>query len=404
VTAAEPCRWERYRRAIAGEPLPVGLVDLDAFEANVDRLIAPIRAAGKRVRLASKSIRSPALLERIVQRVGSVANGVMTYTAAETAMYAERGERDLVLAYPTLQASDAVLLARANRTASAAVVVDDPAQLAPLVAGARGEGTRIPVAIELDQSWRPIGDRLHLGVRRSPLREPGEIVALARRIADAPELRFAGIMGYEAQLAGLQDRSRARAWQAPVIRAIKRGSEPAVAAQRRRAVDALAAAGLAPAIVNGGGTGSVDWSSSDDTLTEVTIGSGFLCAHLFDGYRALDLSPAIAFALQVVRRPAPGLVTCLGGGWIASGQAGPDRLPLPAWPIGCRLLAGEGAGEVQTPVALPSGVTVELGDPIFFRPAKSGELAEHVREYLLVRGDRIVERVPTYRGLGYSFL
>lgn len=395
-------RWSRYRRALAGEPLPAALVDLEALEVNSGRLTVPIRAAGKRVRIASKSVRCPALLERIAARADAI--GYMTFTAAETAFLVDAGARDLVLAYPTLQPSDATLLARANRTATAAVVVDDEAQLPPLAAAARTEGTRVPIWIDVDMSWRPLGNAMHLGVRRSPLREPEAVVALARRIADDAALRFAGVMGYEAQLAGLPDRAAHHAWQNPIKRAIKRGSKPAIASLRARVLDALAAAGLPPEHVNGGGTGSVAWSSGDAALTEVTIGSGFLCGHLFDGYRGLDLEPALAFALQVVRRPARGVVTCLGGGWIASGQAGADRLPKPTWPHGCHLLPGEGAGEVQTPVAIPDDLELALGDPIFFRPAKSGELAEHVREYLLVQGDRIVERVPTYRGLGQCFL
>jgi len=395
-------RWARYRRALAGEALPAALVDLDALDTNIDRLVAPIRAANKRVRLASKSLRCPALIERLATATSAI--GCMTYTAAETAFLASSGVRDLVLAYPTVQPSDAALLARANRNASAAAVVDDEAQLAPLAEAARTEGTRIPIWIDVDMSWRPLGGALHLGVRRSPLREPEAVVALARRIADHASLRFAGVLGYEAQLAGLPDRAPFQAWQNPIKRAVKRGSKPAIAARRARVVEALAAAGLAPEHVNGGGTGSVDWSSGDRALTEVTIGSGFLCGHLFDGYRGLELEPALAFGLQITRRPVRGVVTCLGGGWIASGQAGADRLPRASWPHGCHLLAGEGAGEVQTPVAVPENLELALGDPLFFRPAKSGELAEHVREYLLVRDDRIVERVPTYRGLGHCFL
>jgi D-serine deaminase-like pyridoxal phosphate-dependent protein len=98
------------------------------------------------------------------------------------------------------------------------------------------------------------------------------------------------------------------------------------------------------------------------------------------------------------------MVTCHGGGFIASGPGGADRLPLPVFPAGARLVAREGAGEVQTPLALPDGADVALGDPVFFRPAKSGELAEHFDEYLLVRGDRIEARARTYRGLGRRFL
>jgi D-serine deaminase-like pyridoxal phosphate-dependent protein len=396
-------RWARYTHAVAGEALPLAVVDLDAVEANARRLLEPIRAANKRVRLATKSVRCPDLLERIAALGGDAIAGYMTYTAAETAFHAAAGVTDLLLAYPSVQPSDVRLLARANRDACAAVVVDDVAQLAPLSAAARAEGTQIPVAIDVDMSWRPLG-AVHLGVRRSPLRDPDAVVALARAIAADSALRFHGVLGYEAQLAGLPDRSPLRAWQNPIKRAIKRGSQPAIAALRMRVVEALDRAGLRPAIVNGGGTGSVDWSSTDASLTEITIGSGFLCSHLFDGYRGLELEPAIGFALQVIRRPAVHLVTCLGGGWIASGPAGVDRLPQPTWPRGCTLLPGEGAGEVQTPVALAPGVELALGDPIWFRPAKAGELAEHVGEYIYVRGDRIVGRAPTYRGLGQCFL
>jgi D-serine deaminase-like pyridoxal phosphate-dependent protein len=393
--------WTRYRHALDGERLPAAIVDLDAFDRNVDRFAQVARTAGKRLRVASKSLRCPALIARVLERAPDVAGGVMTYTAEETAYWAEAG-RDALLAYPTVQRADAQSLARANKKAPAGTVVDDPAQLPALAEAARAEGTRIPVVIDVDMSWRLGG--LHVGVRRSPLRDPDAVVALARAIAAEPSLRFDGLMGYEAQVAGVPDAAPFQRWQNPIKRTLKRASRPAVASLRARLVEALGAAGLAPRIVNGGGTGSAAWSSSDAALTEVTVGSGFLAGHLFDHFRGLTVEPALFFALQVVRRPGPGLVTCHGGGWVASGAAGADRLPLPVLPHGLKLLPLEGAGEVQTPLALTNGVQLQLGDPVFFRPAKSGELAEHVIEYLLVRDDRLVERVPTYRGLGRCFL
>lgn len=393
--------WTRYRQALDGERLPAAIVDLDAFDRNVDRFVQVARGAGKRLRVASKSLRCPALITRVLERAPDVAGGVMTYTAEETAYWAEAG-RDALLAYPTVQPADAQSLARANQKAPAGTVVDDVAQLPALAGAAREAATRIPVVIDVDMSWRLGG--LHVGVRRSPLRDPSTVVALARAIAAEPSLRFDGLMGYEAQVAGVPDAAPFQRWQNPIKRTLKRASRPAVASLRARMVEALGAAGLAPRIVNGGGTGSAAWSSSDAALTEVTVGSGFLAGHLFDHYVGLTVEPALYFALQVVRRPGPGLVTCHGGGWIASGAAGADRLPLPVLPHGLKLLPLEGAGEVQTPLALTNGVQLQLGDPVFFRPAKSGELAEHVTEYLLVRGDRVVERVPTYRGLGRCFL
>jgi D-serine deaminase-like pyridoxal phosphate-dependent protein len=396
-------RWTRYRRALEGQPLPAALVDLDALDENIARLTAPVRAAGKKLRLATKSIRCPALHDYIAARAADVVGGLMTYAASESAWLAERGARDLLLAYPTVQASDAAFLLHANRDATCAVVVDSDEQLAALASVAVG-GARIPVIIEVDLAYRPIGSLVNLGVRRSPLRTAAQVVALAERVRDTPGLKFHGVMGYEAHIAGLTDRSPFSSWQNLPRRGLKRLSRPIVARTRAEIVRALGERGLAPEVVNGGGTGSVHWTSAEDALTEVTVGSGFLDSQLFDYYSALNLQPAAYFALQAVRRPAPGLVTCHGGGFIASGDGGPDRLPRPSLPAGCRLLPLEGAGEVQTPVRLPPGVDVRLGDPIFFRHAKAGELAEHFNEYLLVRGDRIEARAPTYRGLGQCFL
>jgi D-serine deaminase-like pyridoxal phosphate-dependent protein len=177
-----------------------------------------------------------------------------------------------------------------------------------------------------------------------------------------------------------------------------------VLALRREIKAELARRGLSIPLFNGGGTGSVAWSVQDPTLTEVTAGSGFLDSHLFDHYRGLALQPAAFFALQITRRPAPGLITCQGGGFIASGSAGPDRLPIPYLPEGLSLLDLEGAGEVQTPLTVPADLAIELGSPVFFRHAKAGELAEHFQEYLLVRGDEVEGRAMTYRGAGQRFI
>lgn len=387
----------RVAAALASTPLPAAAVDLDGLEANIDRFVTACRRTGKRLRVATKSVRCPALLERVRERAGETLRGLMTYTARETEFLAAQGWKDLVLAYPTLAPADADALARVNAAgATAAAMVDDAAQLAPLADGARRAGSTIPVVIDVDMSLRPLGDALHIGVRRSPLHDAAATVALARRIAATGGLRFHGVMGYEAQIAGLPDRLP--------LRALKALSRPRVAALRAEVVAALRAAGLAPTLVNGGGTGSVDSTGADAAVDELTVGSGFLAGHLFDGYDGVSLSPALVFALQVTRRPAPGIVTCLGGGFIASGQPAADRLPRPVHPPGLTLLTLEGAGEVQTPLRVPAGLDLPLGSPVLFRHAKSGELAEHFDEYHLVRGGRVEGTARTYRGLGHCFL
>jgi D-serine deaminase-like pyridoxal phosphate-dependent protein len=398
VSESAQALWERYRRAAQAEAMPFAMVDLDALEHNVRRLVQPLDGSGKTLRVATKSLRCPDVIDRVRAAAGPVAKGLMTYTATETAFWAERGERDLLLAYPTVSSDDTALLARTNAAgATAAVVVDCVEHLEPLARAARAQSTRVPVVLEVDMSFRPLGDLVHIGVRRSPLRGVHDVVALARRAAATQGLTFHGVMGYEAQIAGMADRGAA-------VKLMKRASSSDVARARAQVRAGLEEAGLAPSVFNGGGTGSLSACAHEAALTEVTAGSGFLDSHLFDAYQGLTLRPAAYFALQVVRRPAEGIVTCHGGGYIASGSAGRDRLPLPALPAGLSLLDLEGAGEVQTPLRVSRSAALELGDPVLFRHAKAGELAEHFAEYILVRGERIEARAPTYRGLSKCFL
>jgi D-serine deaminase-like pyridoxal phosphate-dependent protein len=397
-------RYRRLTRVIDGVPLPCAVVDLDALDRNAKTLNAIAGDKGKKLRLASKSVRCPRLLKHIVETGGGVVQGLMTYTATETAFLHAQGFDDLLLAYPTAQKSDAEILARLSKEgATVSVVCDDVAQLDALSAAASAASTTIKIIIELDVSYRPLGG-VHLGGRRSPLHTADDVVALANRIRERRNLVVHGVMAYEGHIAGVTDKNPHSSMLNPAKRLIKNLSRPHVENERSQTAKKLKAAGHDVVVMNGGGTGSLHWASAESALTEVTAGSGYVDSQLFSYYRDLHLEPAAYFALQVVRKPAPGMVTCHGGGYVASGEAGVDRLPTPSLPEGSKLLGFEGAGEVQTPVVLPSGVDVPLGAPVFFRHAKAGELAEHFNEYLLVRGDRIVERAPTYRGLGQCFL
>jgi D-serine deaminase-like pyridoxal phosphate-dependent protein len=389
--------WERLRRAIRGETLPLALLDLDAFDANVEHVMSAARVGKKKLRIASKSVRSPRVLRRIADASGGVAIGVMAYAAGELPLLLEHGFTDVLLAYPTVQASDLAQVARANAAgARASLVVDCIEHVEAASQIASTEGVRIPIVVDVDVAYRPIAG-VHVGVRRSPLRAVAAVLELAERIAARAELRFEGVMLYEAHLAGLSDRGM-------ITRGMKSLARSRVLDLRSALVDALRRSNLAPAVVNGGGSGTLHANVLEPALTEVTVGSAFFASHLFDHYRDLRLAPAAFFALQVARRSGRSLITCHGGGWIASGPPGFDRLPVPSLPPGLTLLRFEGAGEVQTPLRTTGEVPLAIGDPVFFRHAKAGELAEHVNELLLVRGDVIVERARTYRGLGLPLL
>lgn len=396
--------YERYRSAVDGERCPLAAVDLEALDENVARLRAVVDAGGKRMRLATKSVRCPDLIRRIMERFGPRAQGLMSFSVREAELLVEEGFDDVFVAYPTAARSDAETLARLNaRGSTVAVACDTIEHFERLDPAARRAGTRIPVVLEVDLSYRPFGGALHVGARRSPLLGAEALIALAEKVERYAGLTLHGVMGYEAQIAGLPDQSPF----APLLnrpkRMLKSLSRGPVEETRERIAEALDARGIGYEIFNGGGSGSLAWCTQESALTEVTAGSGFLGSHLFDYFEDLSVRPAAFFALQVVRHPAPGMITCHGGGYIASGEPGPDRAPVPWLPSGLSLMRFEGAGEVQTPLRLSKGADLPLGAPIFFRHAKAGELAEHFTEYLLIDGDRIVDRAPTYRGLGVCF-
>ncbi len=403
--AAAMSLYDRYRSLVRAERLPVALIDLDAIDRNIETLLAPVRATGKSLRLASKSVRCVALMRYILERGAPTIRGIMGFTAAEAAFLVEHGFDDVLLAYPTANTADTKLIAETNAAgATVSVVVDDERHLDALSAAGKEAGCEIPVIVEADMSYRPLGGRVHLGALRSPVRTVGRVVELAERAETDANLSFHGIMGYESQIAGLQDSNPFEPLMNGPKRLLKRLSRGPVESFRQAIADTLAQRGLTYEVFNGGGTGSLNWCADEKVLTEATAGSGFLDSHLFDYYAHLTLAPAVFFAVQVVRVPSDGVVTCHGGGYVASGSVSKDKLPRPFLPEGLDLLDLEGAGEVQTPVTVPAGVELGIGDPVFFRHAKAGELAERFSEYLFVRGDEIVERVPTYRGHGGCFL
>ncbi|MEU3776980.1 alanine racemase [Streptomyces sp. NPDC032472] len=391
----------RYDRATAHLDAPLALVDLDAFDANADDLVR--RAAGKPIRVASKSVRCRALLERVLARPGFA--GIMSYTLAESIWLARSGFGDVLLAYPSAdRAGFAELAGDPKLAAAVTVMVDDPAQLQLIDRSRAGGAEEIRVCLELDTALHLLGGRVRVGARRSPLRQPAQLAALARAVAARPGFRVVGLMGYEGHVAGVGDALAGRPLRSRAIRLMQAAARRELAARRAEAVRAVRAVVPDLEFVNGGGTGSVQQTAAEEAVTEIAAGSGLYVPRLFDNYTSFRGRPAALFAQPVVRRPGVGVVTVLGGGYPASGAAGADRLPEPYLPQGLRYDPQEGAGEVQTPLLGGPADDLLIGDRVWFRHAKAGELCERFDALHLVEGDRVTATVPTYRGEGRTFL
>ncbi len=372
--------------AVADRQAPLAAIDLDAFDANAADLVR--RAAGLPVRVASKSVRCRAMIERALAIPGFA--GVMAYHVREALWLAAGGIDDIYVAYPSVDRDAIRELARDDDTRARVTLTIDSTEHVEWLTSLGAKGVR--VALDVDASLR-VGP-VHIGARRSPLRSPEDAAHLARTASSAG-LQVVGVMFYDAQIAGVPDSS-------PAIRVMKARSDASLRARRGEIV-ARVRGEADLEFVNGGGTGSLHITGKDPVITELAAGSGLYGPTLFDGYDAFHPRPAAAFALPVVRRPAPGYVTVFEGGYIASGPPGWDRVPIPVWPPGLELVKTEGAGEVQTPLHGDAADGMAIGELVWFRHGKAGELAERFDAFHLIRAGEAVEVVPTYRGEAHNF-
>jgi D-serine deaminase-like pyridoxal phosphate-dependent protein len=399
--AQEPTRdYAYYKEVFNGRPLPFAYLDLDLFDQNIREIAT--RARGRQVRLASKSLRSVAVLRRIFA-ADPIFHGIMCYTAQEAAHLATQGFNDLLIGYPAWHQDDIAAVARATAAGtSITLMVDSPEHVEQIETVAQRYGVRLPLCLEIDMSMDLPG--LHFGVWRSPVHTPAQARPVIERLQASSHVWLDGLMGYEAQIAGVGDNFPSRKAKNTLVRRLKLRSIHEVAERRTALVDLINSYGLSLRFVNGGGTGSITSTRAESVVTEITVGSGFYSPALFDNYRDFRYRPAAGYAIEIVRQPDPSIYTCLGGGYIASGSVGPEKQPQPYLPQGARLDSLEGAGEVQTPIRYDGGVPLKLGDPIFMRHSKAGELCERFTHLLFVSNGEIVDEVTTYRGDGQCFI
>ncbi|HRI89977.1 MAG TPA: amino acid deaminase/aldolase [Candidatus Hydrogenedentes bacterium] len=390
--------YDFYKQALRGHHMPCAFVDLELFDANTREIAA--RAGSKRIRIATKSVRCVHLIERVLE-CDSVYQGVMAYSLREAVFLSHQGIDDILVGYPAYDdVEDSGLAEELLRGKRITLMVDCEEQVRQCDRYGKEFNTVIPLCMDLDMSTQFPG--LYFGVLRSPIKTPDQAVSLGQIIRMRKYVALVGVMGYEAQIAGLPDAVPGSWAFNGFVQFLKKRSLTEVRERRARIVEALRLDGHTLALVNGGGTGSMETTREEACITEVTVGSGFYSPTLFDHYAGFRHQPAAGYAIEITRIPKHGVYTCQGGGYVASGT-GAVKQPKPYLPDGARLNNVEGAGEVQTPIHYTGPERLAIGDPIIMRYAKAGELCERFNALLLIENGQVTTETPTYRGEGQAF-
>lgn len=389
-----------YKKIFEGKKLPLAFVDMNMLDENIRQILE--RSKNIPIRIASKSVRCTYILDYIL-KANRQFRGIMSFSGAEAVFLSKKGFDDILIAYPvTNKEVIADICEEIKKGKNINLMVDKLDHVDLINEIGKKFLVKIPISVDIDMSVDFPG--LHFGVWRSSIRKPNTLKSLLEEIQQMDFVTLEGVMGYEAQIAGITDKVEKQWLMNNVIRSLKNFSINKIADKRKKAVEMIKSMGFELKIVNGGGTGSLETTIKEDVITEVTVGSGFFNSHLFDNYRQFKHEPAAGFACAINRHPNKNIFTCSGGGYVASGSPEKLKSPLPFLPKGAKLIKNEGAGEVQTPIVYKGNEKLKIGDPVFFRHSKAGELCERFNFLNLIRDNKTEQTVPTYRGEGECFL
>lgn len=381
--------------------LPALVLDREAFQANLNFCLAK---SSKPLRLATKSLRCLSLMEQILVDHQSAFAGLLCYDFREAFWLVQQGKvfanTSILIAYPTMQKNALNKIMSSPLCEKLIFMVDLQEHLDLLYMLAKNNQRKISVCFDVDTSLQFLG--IYFGVRRSSIKDPQQLEDFIKKNAHYQDwLHFRGLMTYEAQIAGVPDHVFSWSVKNWAVKILKQRSWQKINAMRSDLAQIFKRHSFD--LYNAGGTGNFQELQNTASVTDVTIGSGLYAPTLFDTYDNLLLKPAIYIALEVSRRPFPGVYTLSGGGYMASGGLFPQTVPKPCYPKDMRLFSEELVGEVQTPI---TSFNVNVGDVVLFRPSKAGETTERFQSLHIIDQQTLqhIATYPTYRGSGQFFV
>jgi D-serine deaminase-like pyridoxal phosphate-dependent protein len=394
---------ERWPAVFRTEAMPAVVVELEALRHNRRAVVSAVSESPVRVRIATRALRSTALLRHLLMDPEEIVNGSPTEklqglacdTPHEALALLDLGFDDILIHAPICTAVEAQQLA-AHVAAGKHVVptVDCREHVTLLSEAARKADTEIGVCIDVDVSWQPAAE-VRFGRLRSPLGDVSSARDLGTFIAETDGTAVVGVSAWASQVADAALPSARKWWTGPLHGWMNTRSIALAADRRVAVVESLKADGHAIRIVNGGSSATLTNTVHDGSVTELTIGGAFLCPMRCDSI-SLDLKPAVFFVAPVCRIP--------DGEHIVVRSAGTTGLQAtPLHPEGLRIVGGEGLWSHQTPLSV-RGSTPAIGTPVVFRPRRVAPLFDRFEEIILLGETEVSERATTYRGIGIGHL
>ena len=337
---------------------PALVVELDAFEANLDSMAAKLAGTGVRLRAHAKTHKSPVIAQWQMAR-GAV--GQCVQKVAEAEVLAWGGVPDIIVTNQVVGASKLARLAGLDRLCRIAVCVDDARQVAALEAAAEGAGVRLSALVEID-----------VGMGRCGVAPGSAAVALAEQIAGSRHLRFGGLQAYHGSAQHLRS---------PGARelAVAESADGA-----RRTVEQLRQRGLECAIVGGAGTGTFPLEVASGVYTEVQCGSYCFMDADYSRNEAAPVFTQALFVLATVMSVAqPGIAVVDAGLKAVAVDSG---LPLLWQRPGVEFV---GASDEHGKLRCEAGARPDLGEKVLLVPGHCDPTVDRYDWYVGVRDGRV---------------
>jgi D-serine deaminase-like pyridoxal phosphate-dependent protein len=317
---------------------PALLLDLDAFQRNVNKMAQFFADKPTSLRPHAKTHKCPEIARRQIQ-AGAI--GITCAKVGEAEVMAQAGIQDILIANQVVGEVKIDRLTDLAARCELMVAVDDPANVAALSRACRAKGVTMRILVEVD-----------IGMNRCGVQPGAPALSLAQQVTDSPNLQLAGLMGYEGHLVSIADSKERRT---RVLQAL-------VPLQETR--DLLQKNGLSVAIVSGGGTGTYDISGAQPPMTEIEAGSYVFMDASYIKVRP-EFETSLTILSSVVSRPTPERIVTDAGMKAITTDHG---LPVP---IGIPGASSKHLSEEHGRLELDDPETVQLrpGDKVRLIPA-----------------------------------